>query len=274
MNPDWEKKVVPEAIRDLQSSISLYPPERPLEDRKLDFVCVERSLEARSPSAINKSISELFARNRARNDASNSAYDEVESASCARADARTVDRDVMMKFDIAKNEDGPLRRTLKVEMKNGNNRPVDKTIEGDHLVTASRHPGLDESLKNLETHLAMRYVPLPPASLVHRIKFVEDHIIQFESEYPPWAASHFNQPHRGWPPSTRPTPVIVPSHLTANPAADPSPASAMPTTYSGKAVTEVRTKGRASRSSLHRAVSEKLEVQRAIEDLKSESEDG
>ncbi|KAN0105678.1 hypothetical protein V8E52_010797 [Russula decolorans] len=132
----------------------------------------------------------------------------------------------MMKFDIAKNEDGPLRRTLKVEMKNENNRPVDKTIEGDHLVTASRHPGLDESLKNLETHLAMRYVPLPPASLVHRIKFVEDHIIQFESEYPPWAASHFNQPHRGWPPSTRPTPVIVPSHLTANPAADPSPASA------------------------------------------------
>jgi hypothetical protein len=68
-----------------------------------------------------------------------------------------VDRDVMMKFDIAKNEDGPLRRTLKVEMKNENNRPVDKTIEGDHLVTASRHPGLDESLKNLETHLAMRY---------------------------------------------------------------------------------------------------------------------
>jgi hypothetical protein len=68
-----------------------------------------------------------------------------------------VDRDVMMKFDIAKNEEGPLRRTLKVEMKNGNNRPADKTIEGDHSVTASRHPGLDERLKILEIHLAMRY---------------------------------------------------------------------------------------------------------------------
>jgi len=132
---------------------------------------------------INKSISELLARNRARNDASNRAEflhthrrlhtgeasevlrpdegegegDEVENASCARTDARTVDRDVMMKFDIAKNEEGPLRRTMKVETKNESNRLTDKTIEGDHLVTASRHPGLDERLKNLETHLAMRY---------------------------------------------------------------------------------------------------------------------
>lgn len=177
---------------------------------------------------INKSISELLARNRARNDASNRAEflhtygclhtseasegDEVESASCARADAKTVDRDVMMKFDIAKNEEGPLRRTLKVEMKNENNRPTDKTTTDS--VTANRHPGLDERLKNMETHLAMRYgkvacsaavlnltayaeVPSPPASLLHRIKFVEDHIIQLEREYPPWAALHFNQPRRG-----------------------------------------------------------------------------
>ena len=132
---------------------------------------------------INRSISELLARNRARNDASNRAEflhthrrlhtgeasevlhpgegegesDEVESASCARTDARAVDRDVMMKFDIAKNEEGPLRRTLKMEMKNGNNRPAEKTIEGDHLFAASRHPGLDERMKNLETHLALRY---------------------------------------------------------------------------------------------------------------------
>jgi len=83
--------------------------------------------------------------------------DDIESASCARTDAKTVDRDVMMKFDVAKNEEGPLRRTLKVEMKNESNRPTDKTSEGDHAVTANRHPGLDERLKNLETHLAMRY---------------------------------------------------------------------------------------------------------------------
>jgi len=47
---------------------------------------------------------------------------------------------------------------------------------------------------NLMTYME---VPSPPASLLHRIKFIEDHMIQLESEYPPWAALHFNQPRRG-----------------------------------------------------------------------------
>ncbi|KAN0105682.1 hypothetical protein V8E52_010801, partial [Russula decolorans] len=71
----WEKKVVFEAIRDLQSSTSRQlsvqvnstdPPKRPLEDRMLDYVRVERGSEVRLPSA-------LLPRNRARNDASNRA---------------------------------------------------------------------------------------------------------------------------------------------------------------------------------------------------------
>ena len=228
-------------------------PDRPLEERKLDYVHVEKGVEPRSPSAvrvvetlaleisfcqqINKSISELLARNRARNDASNRAEflhhakrfrtsdasgdlplnegdDDIGHTSCARADAKTTDRDVMMKFDIAKNEEGPLRRTLTAEVKAENHNPTDERADGSSMVTASRHPGLDERLKNLETHLAMRYgtlfnhiatliltrhvpVPSPPASLLHRIKCVEDHIIQLERDYPPWAALHFNQPRRG-----------------------------------------------------------------------------
>jgi hypothetical protein len=120
----------------------------------------------------------------------------------------------MMKFDIAKNEEGPLRRTLTAEVKAENQIPTDERADGSSLVTAKRHPGLDERLKNLETHLAMRYgklsshvgalnlmkhvpVPSPPASLLHRIKCVEDHIVQLERDYPPWAALHFNQPRRG-----------------------------------------------------------------------------
>ncbi|KAN0132028.1 hypothetical protein V8E53_010065, partial [Lactarius tabidus] len=232
MDPDWEKKVVPEALRDLHSSISqlldVQSGSRGTPNRSL-------SAEPRSPSAINKSISELLARNRARNDASNRAEflhpskrfrdDDIEHTSCARADAKTTDRDVMMKFDIAKNEEGPLRRTLTAEVKAENQIPTDERAGGSSLVTANRHPGLDERLKNLETHLAMRYVPSPPASLLHRIKCVEDHIVQLERDYPPWAALHFNQPRRGWPPPPRPTPVIVPSHLTSNPAADSSSAA-------------------------------------------------
>jgi hypothetical protein len=63
----------------------------------------------------------------------------------------------MMKFDIAKNEEGPLRRTLTAEVKEEKHIPTDERADVSSLVTASRHPGLDERLKNLETHLAMRY---------------------------------------------------------------------------------------------------------------------
>ncbi|KAI0266659.1 hypothetical protein BC834DRAFT_823435 [Gloeopeniophorella convolvens] len=312
MNEDWEKHAVPDALWDLQSGLSRLldarsdlaaPPDRPLEERKLEYMHLEKGAEARSPAAVNKSISMLLARNRARNDASNRAEflhaqkrrrsasapgdtardEDGEGASCARVDAKPVDRDVMMKFDIARNEEGPLRRTVKVETKEEGRPAPDKRAQAGDEVTARRYPGLDERLSNLETHLTMRYVPSSPVSLLNRIKFVEDHLIQLERDYPPWAALHFNQPRRGWPPPPRPTPVIVPSHLTSSAAAEPHTAPpetnkntepALPAHYSGKAVTEVKPKGRAARSSLHRAVLEKLEVQRAIHDLKGEGEPG
>ena len=40
-------------------------------------------------------------------------------------------------------------------------------------------------------------VPNPPRTLLARLKFLEDHLIKLEKEYPPWAALHFNQPRRG-----------------------------------------------------------------------------
>jgi hypothetical protein len=40
-------------------------------------------------------------------------------------------------------------------------------------------------------------VPTPPRTLLARLKYLEDHIIKLEKEYPPWAALHFNQPNRG-----------------------------------------------------------------------------
>ena len=82
-------------------------------------------------------------------------------------------------------------------------------------VTTERYPGLDERLRNIETHIAIRYgephyrscvlvyftagrtVPSLPHSLLDRLKFLEDHLVRLEKEYPPWAALHFNQPHRG-----------------------------------------------------------------------------
>lgn len=92
-------------------------------------------------------------------------------------------------------------------------------VDGEQLAlaaaTAEKHPGLHERLENIEAHLALRYgekpkastlpsaddqnltVPTPPRTLLARLKYLEDHIVRLEKEYPPWAALHFNQPNRG-----------------------------------------------------------------------------
>ena len=53
--------------------------------------------------------------------------------------------------------------------------------------------------------LTSSVVPNPPRTLLARLKFLEDHLIKLEKEYPPWAALHFNQPRRG---------VCIPSFLS------------------------------------------------------------
>lgn len=126
-----------------------------------------------------------MAQNRVRNDASNRAeflfslsekrellareaghVDLGNLASCARVDAKPIDRDVQMKYEIMKNEDGPLRRTMKHVDQTGAEQQIMKLdshtnrgIGGDKedSATAAQYPALDERLLNIETHLAMRY---------------------------------------------------------------------------------------------------------------------
>lgn len=126
---------------------------------------------------ITKSISRFIAQNRARNDTSNrnefllslaekkKRLQEAGSAgtgdpgpSCARTDAKTQNRDVQMKYDIVKNEDGPLRKTLKrhYDAKATETGTQTTTKKSDNA-TVSRYPGLDERLSNIETHVAVRY---------------------------------------------------------------------------------------------------------------------
>ena len=57
----------------------------------------------------------------------------------------------------------------------------------------------------------MFLVPSPPASLLDRLRFLEDHIVHLERDYPPWAALHFNQPHRG----VRPNDYCTVTNLTS-----------------------------------------------------------
>ncbi|KAG8688042.1 hypothetical protein FRC08_011651 [Ceratobasidium sp. 394] len=92
-----------------------------------------------------------------------------------------------------------------------------------------------------------------------RVKHIEDHIIRLEKEYPPWAALHFNQPRRGWPPPPRESIIVIPPHLTT---------STRPTQPTDPTPDEDTRKGKArakQESSLLRAALDKLEVQKALE---------
>lgn len=161
---------------------------------------------------ITKSISAFLAQNRAKNDASNRAEflhslaekrkrinDEacrtnpdgepmsevadvvMDISSCARTDAKPIDRDVQMKYDIAKNNDGPLRRTTRHKAKTPtpsegtvtatptSTRPKTKSMARELKKAASpvvikaepdvkqQHFGLDQRLGNIETHFSVRY---------------------------------------------------------------------------------------------------------------------
>ncbi|KAH7913277.1 hypothetical protein BJ138DRAFT_1146532 [Hygrophoropsis aurantiaca] len=290
MNSEWERRKVPGAIGDLMKDLLNLGKsengeeiqERPLEERKLDYVRIKGG-EPRSQTSVVKSISAFLARNRARNDASNRT-EFLESRaqkrqrlqidddstdpipSCARTDAKPLDRDVQMKYDIAKNEDGPLRRTMK-GMDEDSQPQARPSISEDSL--SEEQPAVDERVKHIEAHLAVHYVPGPPRTLIDRLKFLEDHIVHLEKEYPPWAALHFNQPNRSWPSPPRPTPIIIPSHMTSKALPDDT---SIPGSNANLGGPDEPVKGKnKNKSSLHRAVVEKLEVQKAMADLASRS---
>ena len=85
----------------------------------------------------------------------------------------------------------------------------------ENRIVADTRSALTERLTNIEEHLAVRYgtfhlliinlqikakrflVPSIPRTFLARLKYLEDHLIHLEKEYPPWAALHFNQPSRG-----------------------------------------------------------------------------
>ncbi|KAF5351664.1 hypothetical protein D9756_007714 [Leucocoprinus leucothites] len=286
-----------DAVKALQNSTES-EVDQSLEERKLDYVHLSSGEKARTPSSINKEISAFLARNRARNDASNRSEfllslsekrkrlqesgdlpEDGVVASCARTDARSIDRDVQMKYDIAKNDEGPLSRTkarkkdIEQSVKEGASSartegPI--AIPRDEEALPRHHPGVDDRLSNIETHLAVRYVPSPPRTLWSRLKFIEDHIIRLEKDYPPWAALHFNQPNRGWPPPPRSTPIIVPPHLRSSdvdmqkPNAPGSQASQQGSSSAPSVTLPGGSKSRNTKSSLQRAVMERLEVKQAM----------
>ncbi|KAJ2920020.1 hypothetical protein MD484_g469, partial [Candolleomyces efflorescens] len=299
----------------------------PLDERKLTYMKLADGSIPRTPTSTNKSIAQFLARNRAKNNASNRSeflyslserrrriqentehntnetFNPGQIGSCARTDAKPIDRDEQMKYDIAKNNDGPLSRTMKAtsDIKEEalpttiapgklamSTEDILRRAQDEESVTSARYPALDDRLQNIEAHLAVRYVPSPPRTLISRLKFLEEHIIKLEKEYPPWAALHFNQPNRGWPPPPRATPIIVPPNLRSKGDLEPTSSNtpsgsgisttkhAEESSTSGTTMAAANSKSatptptmskRNAKSSLHRAVMEKLQVQQALNDL-------
>jgi len=198
-------------------------------------------------------------------------------SSAARTSAKRIDRDIQMQYDIVKNAEGPLRRTTGkgkekdvIAAGQGTGGRVPKEGADASTTTISAHPGLEERFTGLEDHLAVRYVPAPPEDVYYRVKALEDHLMRLEKDYPPWSALHFNQPQRAWPPAPRTTPVIIPTHLTAIEKEQPSQSESALSADAVVTVQHKPKKAKASRteSSLRRAVMEKLEVQKALNELK------
>ncbi|KAG9078144.1 hypothetical protein FRC06_008512 [Ceratobasidium sp. 370] len=222
-----------------------------------------------TPSQNTKAISRFLADVRSRTDQSNrdefvhrrpprpdpgSGCGSGPGTGSARTDAVKLNRDVQMKYDIVKNEDGPLGKTVKSKPAQG--------VAASMSTEAVSRAAFSERFEAVEAHLALKYVPAPPADFMLRVKHIEDHIIRLEKEYPPWAALHFNQPRRGWPPPPRESIIVVPPHLTSS-TRQSQPADTAPDeepTRKGKARASAR-----QESSLLRAALDKLEVQKALE---------
>lgn len=173
---------------------------------------------------------------------------------CARTDAREINRNIQMKFDIVNNEDGPLARSL--------------MSSSDHVqvgggAVAAADEGASERIRNIEQHLNVTFDKNadPPFSLYERIKILENTLMEIERQHPKWAAVHFQQPNRTFPP---PPPGIFISRATtpdynyiASQVVPPSSDLQM------QQRPVIRTTGRAN-SSLTRAVLEQLNRQRQL----------
>ncbi|KAJ8696127.1 hypothetical protein PTI98_006017 [Pleurotus ostreatus] len=171
LNSDWERENAPKIVDTLVSDLTRMKdaeqedPPTPLDDRKLAYTPMENP---RAPSSTIKEISRFLSKNRSKNEASNREefLNAPGTTSCARTDAKHQDRDLQMKYDIAKNEDGPLRRT----MKDFHAEAQQATVAPSTTKDAQLHPGLDDRLKTVETHLAIRYgeihLYVDPASLL------------------------------------------------------------------------------------------------------------
>lgn len=196
----------------------------------------------------------------------------ADDVTCARTDAREINRNIQMKFDIVYNEDGPLARSLSTfndkkqhskdtaSLSNSNNSSEKVTVDAT------------ERVNNIEQHLNIRLDEdaNPPFSIFERIKIVENTLMEIERQHPTWAAVHFNQPNRNFPPPppvkyiTRPNTTTTTSNHDKEDTTNPNYISRQITTTAPLPQQRMlKAQGRAN-SSLTRAVIDQLNRQNQV----------
>lgn len=105
-------------------------------------------------------------------DSSDAMGSDIGGKTCARVDAKAIDRDAQMKYDIAKDDCGPLSRSAKAGLLSEKGKMKSSPLEAEGMETkpkttikqeidedipSTRYPGLDERLKNIEDHIAVRF---------------------------------------------------------------------------------------------------------------------
>ncbi|KAG0231345.1 hypothetical protein BGW41_002211 [Actinomortierella wolfii] len=143
-----------------------------------DFIATKRE-------QINESNRNEFIKKSSSKSGTDKNEDEDDDG-CARVDARKLNRTIQMKQEVVKNE--ALAKT----------NPKGHAM--DNSASQLSNSALDERLNNIQEHLNVRLAANPPCTLTERVKVLEDVIMQLERDYPPWAALHFNQPNRTFPP--------------------------------------------------------------------------
>ncbi|CEI97064.1 hypothetical protein RMCBS344292_11205 [Rhizopus microsporus] len=116
----------------------------------------------------------------------------------------------------------------------------------------------------MEQHLNIRldHNAKPPFSIFERVKILENTLMEIEREHPRWAAVHFNQPNRTFPP---PPPI---TYITRPPSEDGYTSTKINTAPPQPRM--LKATGRAN-SSLTRAVVEQLNRQQQLSDAMSDS---
>ncbi|KAI8990977.1 hypothetical protein BDF20DRAFT_13182 [Mycotypha africana] len=201
----------------------------------------------------------------------------ADDITCARTDAREINRNIQMKFDIVNNEDGPLARSRTTQEEPKRPTGVDKAS------STSTGADVSERLNNLQEHLNVKFdsTAKPPFSIFERIKILENTLMEIERQYPTWAAVHFHQPNRNFPPPPPVTYISRPNNQAVNNTTGMIPSQQQlhgsdketvnnEATYLSTQITTaapqqrvIRTQGRAN-SSLTRAVLDQLNRQKQI----------